>query len=225
MLYSGLRTLYGCVFVYMPNRSIIYIDGYNFYYGAVYQTRFKWLNFQTLFQTLRQDDSIQKIYYFTALLDNDPVRLARQNAYLEAMRTCNLMEIVLGKYKSKEITCRVHRCTHQIRQFQTYEEKRTDVNIALQMLADAYENKCDRFIVISGDSDLVPVINRVKRKFPNKKVTVYVPHRDPIRGAAVEIRNAADKHKSFPLNLIPLHQFPVQVPDGMGGFIQKPPTW
>lgn len=207
------------------NRSIVYIDGYNFYYGAVYQSLHKWLNLESLFISLRQDDSIQQIYYFTALLDNDPVRLIRQNEYLGALQTRSLINIVYGKYKSKELTCNVRQCTHNARTYYTYEEKRTDVNIAVQMLSDAYENKCDRFIIVSGDSDLVPVIQKVKQLCPNKKVTVYIPHRDPVRGAAVEIRRAADKHKSFPLNMLPLHQFPNQIPDGQGEYLLKPNTW
>lgn len=105
------------------------------------------------------------------------------------------------------------------------EEKRTDVNIALRMVQDAYENQCDRFVIVTGDSDLVPVIDVIKTKYPQKKVIVYVPARNRTRGAATEIRFAADKHKTLPLDLLKYSQFPPQVADGSGGFILKPSSW
>jgi len=209
----------------MSNRSIVYIDGYNFYYGAVYQSPHKWLNLESLFKSLRQDDIIQNIYYFTALLDNNPARMANQREYLGALQTCSLLKIIYGKYKPREKTCTVPHCTHHTRIFHTYEEKRTDVNIAIQVLSDVYENKCDRIVIISGDSDLVPVIHKAKELRPDKKITVYVPHRDSRRGAAVEIRSVADKHKSFPLNMLPLHQFPNQVSDTQERLWNKPSSW
>lgn len=36
------------------------------------------------------------------------------------------------------------------------EEKRTDVNIAVQMLDDGYQDACDRFIVVSGKLSQLP---------------------------------------------------------------------
>ena len=52
----------------MSRRSIVYIDGFNFYYGAVRGTRYKWLNLESVFRRLRPDDDLQAIYYFTALV-------------------------------------------------------------------------------------------------------------------------------------------------------------
>jgi hypothetical protein len=51
-------------------------------------------------------------------------------------------------------------------------------------------------------SDLVPAVNRVKTRFPAKQITVYVPSRNPVRGAAVELRATADKNRDLPLNLL-----------------------
>lgn len=105
------------------------------------------------------------------------------------------------------------------------EEKRTDVNIAVQMLDDAYQDACDRFVIVSGDSDLVPAVNRLKVRFPKKEVVVYVPTRDPDRGAATELRGSADKDRDLPLALLKPSQLAPRVPDGAGGFIEKPADW
>ena len=59
------------------------------------------------------------------------------------------------------------------------------------------------------------------------RVLVYVPFRSqaPSRGAAVELRGAADRHRGLPNLLIQKSQFPPKIPDGSGGFIHKPADW
>jgi uncharacterized LabA/DUF88 family protein len=207
------------------SRVIVYIDGFNLYYGVLKFSREKWLDIERLFIRLRPDDAIQKIRYFTALSSGG--KSADQFAYLRAIETLPLVNVVLGRYKKKGVKCLVHPCTvpTKDRMFNTQEEKRTDVNIAVSMLDDAYQNLCDHLIVVSGDSDLVPAVNMVKTRFPAKIVTVYVPSRSPVRGAAVELRAAADKDRDLPLNLLKIAQLPASVPDGSGGFITKPTTW
>lgn len=171
-----------------------------------------------------QADDIQRIYYFTAMVDGSG--RARQETYLRALNTLPLVTVVLGNYKYKRVWCGVYGCTYAGgKRFRVPEEKRTDVNIAVQMLDDAYQDACDRFIVVSGDSDLVPGVNRVKVRFPKKEVFVYVPTRNPDRGAAVELRGSADKHRNLPLALLKMSRLPAQVPDGAGGVIHKPAGW
>ena len=208
----------------MTQRSIIYVDGFNLYYGAVRRGPHKWLDLQKYFTMLRPDDQIQRIWYFTALIDGS--QRQNQEAYLQALDTRPLVEIVLGKYKYKTVKCTLSACTFSgPREFQVPEEKRSDVNIAIQMLDDAYSGRADRMIVVSGDSDLVPAIHLVKQRFPSIQTTVYVPSRNPKRGAAVEIRSAADKHKTLPLNLLARCQLPNPVRGGVSGVIRKPARW
>jgi len=50
-------------------RTIIYIDGFNFYYRAVKNTPYKWLDFKSLFgKLLSKEHVIIEIKYFTALV-------------------------------------------------------------------------------------------------------------------------------------------------------------
>jgi 6-hydroxy-3-succinoylpyridine 3-monooxygenase len=205
-------------------RSIIYIDGFNFYYGAIQGTKDKWLDLSVYFARLRSDDDIQRIYYFTAITSGPSQ--ARQKAYLLALSTLPLVTIILGRFKKKNVRCQVGSCVHpDSKRFKVQEEKRTDVNIAVQILDDAYQDQCDTFIVVSGDSDLVPALNRVKTSFPKKKIVVYVPSRDAARGAAYELRAAAHIARDLPLNLLHLSQFPQKIHDGAGGIIEKPAEW
>ena len=208
----------------MGRRCNIYIDGFNFYYGAMRGTRHKWLDLALLFSRLRPDDEIQVIHYFTALVSGP--RRSNQDCYLRALATSPKINIILGKFKSKQIKCRVAKCAYRgSRIFEAPEEKRTDVNIALQMLDDVFHDRADCLVLVSGDSDLVPAVDLVKTHDPTKKIIVYVPSRNPIRGAATELRSAADKSRTFPLRLLQVSQFPPEVPDGRGGVIKKPDGW
>ncbi len=205
-------------------RASVYIDGFNFYYGALRGSPHKWLNLERFCQLLRPADDLQAINYFTARVKG-PSRVD-QDAYLQALTTLPLVRIIEGRFKTKEVMCRVPGCTWKgHRHFQAPEEKETDVNIALQMLRDGYEDRCDLFVLVSGDSDLVPALNMVKSVFPQKRVFVYVPSRNPLRGAAVQLRSAADKDRTLPLNLLRLAQFPSRVPVPPGPEVVKPSDW
>ena len=205
-------------------RAIVYIDGFNLYYGALRGTAHKWLNLERYFSLLRPDDDLQQIHYFTALVTG-PTR-PNQDIYLRALATLPSVNVVLGKFKRKRVLCSVPACSHAgTRLFDALEEKHTDVHIGIHMLDDAYQNRCERQILVSGDSDLVPALNVIKSRFPSKEIIVYVPTRNPIRGAAVELRSAADKDRDLPLNLLPLSQFPVQFSDGAGQLLAKPTSW
>ena len=205
-------------------RSIIYIDGFNLYYGAVKGTPYKWLNLERFFTLLRQDDDIQAIKYFTALIDGS--HRSNQETYLLALATLPRIHIYLGKFKTKSVKCLVPECRHiGSRFFRMQEEKRTDVNIAVHMLADAFNDSCERLVVVSGDSDLVPAIRELKRNRPDREVIVYVPANDPTRGAAVEIRAAADKAKTLPNTLLQKAQFPAKFRSTENSWIEKPVFW
>ena len=177
-----------------------------------------------MFKFLRQDDDIQVIRYFTALVDGKSCN--KQKQYLRSLNTCSNIDITLGKFKKRELTCRVQSCTYQgSRIYKSMEEKRTDVAIAIQILDDAYQDLADRFVIISGDSDLIPAIEVLKQRFPEKQVIVYVPAKNKIRGQATELRSAADKDRTLPLDLIKRCQFPHTVKTLDGQEIEKPEGW
>jgi 6-hydroxy-3-succinoylpyridine 3-monooxygenase len=208
----------------MKPRSIIYIDGFNFYYGAIRGTAYKWLDMEACFRRLRPADHIERIYYFTALVDG--AKALRQQRYLKALATTPLVQIILGKFKYKQVRCQAPGCSYTgSRIFEMPEEKRTDVNIALQLLDDAHHHRADRFVIVSGDSDLVPALETVKSQYPKNEMIVYIPSRNPVRGAATELRGASDRHKTFPQALLKVSQFPRRISDGRGGFIEKPVEW
>ena len=68
-------------------RTIIYIDGFNLFYGAVKGTQYKWLDVSKLAELLLPRHEITQIHYFTALVKarpNNPQQVQRQELYLRA---------------------------------------------------------------------------------------------------------------------------------------------
>jgi uncharacterized LabA/DUF88 family protein len=59
--------------------------------------------------------------------------------------------------------------------FKKYEEKRTDVNMASYIIADGFNDKYDKAIIITGDSDIAPAIEMVKKFFPEKEFLAVIP--------------------------------------------------
>jgi uncharacterized LabA/DUF88 family protein len=208
-----------------PKRAIVYIDGFNLYYGALKGSQYKWLNLEKYFHLLLPNDDIQKIRYFTARVVGKE-HAKRQDAYLAALATLPLVDVVLGNFKSRQIEGRCVPCPRPApRFFTSYEEKHTDVNIAIWMLHDAMKNLCDRLILVTGDSDLVPAVAMTKRECPDKEILVYIPARNKDRGAAVELRNIADKNKTLPLQMLHASLFPPEIPTPGGFLIKKPVDW
>ena len=209
----------------VKRRTIIYVDGLNLYYGALKGTSYKWLDLEKFFTKLRNADDLIAINYFTTQAGNAVARKDQQT-YLQALTTLPLVNIIEGRFKPKRIECRVPNCKYSgEREFIRLEEKQTDVNIAVRMIEDAYLDRCDQFVIVSGDSDFVPALKAIKKGFPQKRIIAYIPAEHPDRSYATELRGAADTHKTLPSFLLQLSQLPSSLPDGTGGTISKPADW
>ena len=95
-----------------------------------------------------------------------------QNRHLSALGTIPGVRQHLGHHIEKEVWCATCR---ELRT--TYEVQMTDVNIALQMLCDAEDDRFDAAILVSGDSDLVGPVKTVLERHPDKQVLVAFPPR------------------------------------------------
>lgn len=141
-------------------RLIVYVDGFNLYHGMhqEFGRSTLWLDLVALAQSFRPKQRLVAVKYFSAPVLDDPHAQSRQAHYVEALsaRYPNQFAAVMGRYQKKSIVC--FRCgnahTH-------YEEKETDVNIAVTLVADAALHSMDSAIIISADSDLVPAVKAV----------------------------------------------------------------
>jgi hypothetical protein len=154
---------------------IAYVDGFNLYYGLHqgYGRRYLWLDLQHLVQRVRPDDQVLKVRYFTAEVKDDSDGLARQRAYLGALQAyCPAVEVVLGRYQTKSMSCR--QCG---KVWTSYEEKETDVSIAVALVADAAAKASDIALIVSADSDLCPAIRTARSLSPERRMIAAFPPR------------------------------------------------
>lgn len=153
-------------------RVIAYIDGFNLYFG-MREAGFdqcRWLNIKNLVERLLQSNQeLTGIKYFTSRVSNNPDKQKRQSTYIDALGSLDI-EIVYGNYQDGSEEC--HRCGHIWR---TAKEKMTDVNIATSMIVDAYCDKYDMAMLVSGDSDLTPPIKAIHNLFNQKRVFIAFP--------------------------------------------------
>lgn len=206
---------------------MVYVDGFNLYHGVLRDNpQWKWLNLERLFDAMRPHERIVGIRYFTAILDEaKPVseRRDRQKRYLKALESLQRVRIIKGKFQSREVTCRAS-CKQK---YLVPEEKKTDVNLALEIVGDAIRGLMDRIVLVSGDSDLEPAIQWVRTNYRGIKITVYIP---VLPGEAKHRRNDAylrmgAEVKVLPLESFPHHQFPQTVTLPNGCTVTRPDSW
>ena len=199
-------------------RYCFYIDGFNVYYALQEKSQYrqyKWLNYRKLAESvISRKDEITGIFYFTAFVKWKPDSVFRHEQYIKVLRSVGV-ETIRGRFKRKDIEC--HLC-HQV--FHTHEEKQTDVNLALKMLGDAIDDLYDKAIIVSADSDLIPVIKTVQKYTPEKEIGVMLP----IGLSSFELRqNAAFRRKMREKHLRSC-QFPDAVKIGRS-LIERPSSW
>ena len=170
------------------DRVIAYVDGFNLYYGlrAKGWRRLYWLDVHRLAENLlKPGQRLVRVHYFTARITSRPGdegTRTRQSTYLDALETLDGVRLHYGHYLAKTRQCPRCRAT-----WETFEEKMTDVNIAVELLGDARDDAFDTAVVVSGDSDLTKPVQAVQMRDPTKRVVVACP---PER-TSVQLREAA----------------------------------
>jgi len=203
-------------------RVIAYIDGFNLYFGLKSKgwRRYYWLNPRALVLNLpKPGQRLVSTKYFTARINspaNDPYKQRRQNTILEAIATLPDTRIFYGHYLPRTQTC--FRCGSS---WNAHEEKMTDVNIAVEMLKDAFDNAFDTALVLSADSDLTAPVEAVRARFPAKRVVIACP---PDRQSK-RLESTADAYFRIGRKKIQDSQFPDEVVKSDDFVLRRPPSW
>ncbi|WP_205703710.1 NYN domain-containing protein [Herbaspirillum huttiense] len=195
-------------------RTVVYVDGYNLYYGRLRGTSYKWLDVVKLFEKILadrdQNEELTQVKVFTAhalanFATNREASVIAQSSYHRALQVLYgerykpiygkhsfdrsgtlLPEFVEGQPYDRHRRVRVWKL----------EEKQTDVNLAINMFADAMTGHYDRLILVSNDSDAEPALQAIKNHFPKIVRGVVMPIRSSAGGgprrASGSLSNIAD---------------------------------
>lgn len=196
-------------------RVAVYVDGLNLHNGLLRSGSPRWVDLIALGRNvLRPGQDLTGVRYFTSRLIKNSKDKYEQEIYLQAVEAEEL-EIMLGRFEVHQVRCR--QCG-SVRL--AAEEKQTDVNIAVHLLADAHQDLYDRAVVVSADSDLLRPVLDVPRLFPGKRVVVGFP---PGR-SSMELRRRAP---SFQITkpMVRSSLLPATVVTGAGREVVAPPGW
>ena len=149
------------------------------------------------------------VRYFTARVlpePDDPHKPTRQNTYLEALATLPDLSIHYGYFA--------------LRRGGVYEEKMTDVNIAVELLCDAQGDLFDTAILVSGDSDLTSAVRAVQERFGRRVIVAFPPGR---RSAV--LRRAAQGTVNVDRHAVRDSQLPNRISTTADVSLERPAEW
>jgi uncharacterized LabA/DUF88 family protein len=192
-------------------KVIVYIDGFNFYHGIIENgwKKYLWLDLISFSQKLlRPYQELVKVRYHTSITVSSKEKRERQNQFISANQMHPKFDLQLGKMKFLN---------------NTYIEKETDVRIAVNMIRDVIFNNCERSVLISADSDLVPVLDFISEINAKHKTIICFP---PKR-FSFELQQRAKKyvHLQNYEHLFRSSLFPEEILLTSGKVLTKPVSW
>lgn len=209
-------------------RTAVYIDGFNLYYGAIKNTPHKWLDLKALFcRVLKPHHQVVAIKYYTAKVQARPDDLDapfRQSIYLQALKAhIPELHISYGHFLQSTVSMRLERSIgnqHFARVIKT-EEKGSDVNLALHLLNDAWQDLYDCAVVCSNDSDLCEAL-RLVRKQHRKRIILVVPGNPKLRPPAIQLKRYSNAVLQITTSDLAACQLPSPIPNTN---VRKPKQW
>lgn len=146
----------------------------------------------------------------------------RQATYLRALATLPEIEIHFGHYLSHVVRMPIARPVpgkaRYVEVLKT-EEKGSDVNLATQLLSDAYEARMKVAVLITNDSDLLAPVDLVRTR-----LGVVVGILNPQKHPAFVLARSASFFKQIRSGVLAASQFPSTLAD-VGGTFSKPAAW
>lgn len=207
------------------SKIVFFVDGFNLYHALDHfpsgpdhsrYHKYKWLSLAKLASLyVTKKDRIEEILYFTTLATWDPAKVARHKTFIKAQENEGVT-VVYGEFKRKE-----KRCPLCHTNFWTFEEKQTDVNIALRLFQLAVQDRFEKAIIISGDTDLIPAVKAVKATFPGKQIGVVLP----IGRASEDFKKEADFHYKMKEKHLQSSRYADTIALTDGTVLTCPPRW
>lgn len=146
----------------MARKCIILIDGSNFYFKLKDLGLHKdpYFDFSGFAKTIARKDRIIQATYYVGAVRTDGTSFT-QKLFSKQRRLLSHLKKHRFKYS----------LGYLLKSNNKFHEKGVDVNIAVDMLVASYENLCDRIILISSDTDLLPAIKKAREK---GKIVYYI---------------------------------------------------
>lgn len=192
-------------------RAAMYVDGFNLYYPIEEMgpgwCHLKWANLWRLGELIAEPHgaTIMKVVFCTAVPAHYPDKRDRHNTFNNAQRACGVT-IIPG---------------HHMHDGTKWNEKQTDINVALSLILDAQDDLFDIGILLSADSDQGATARFFRERFPCKKLLSVAP---PNRPVSDKVKPYADQHFTMSRALMERAVMPELV-EGKHGVIRRPDNY
>jgi uncharacterized LabA/DUF88 family protein len=207
-------------------RTIVYVDGFNFYYGAVKGTTLKWLDYRALAAALLRGHQIDAVKYFIARVQDRPDDLGlsqRQDTYIRALEAYSKIEVHYGQFqrrpKRRPLADKLAKGVVEMVTVIDTEEKGSDVSLGSHLVWDACHRNMNAALVMSNDSDLQTPVTMAEQA--GVRVITVNPHKQSDQPRRLR---SSDK-RTLNRRLLVRSQLPNPVTDDRGEQILKPPEW
>ncbi|MBW3537069.1 MAG: NYN domain-containing protein [Actinobacteria bacterium] len=203
--------------------TIVYVDGFNLYHRAIKRTPHRWVDLSALCDRVL-GEQVVLVRYFTARvssLPRNPDAPTRQQALLRVYEADPRIEIHYGKFRLRDKTGDLRSPVPKVptvATVRTYEEKGSDVNLGAHALADAYEGRADKVVLLTNDSDLAEVARLLQQR--GTPVGVVIP-RKGLKPKTVP----ADFYKTLRFGDLAACQLPNPSFDSLRREVWKPERW
>ncbi|MFZ9915621.1 MAG: NYN domain-containing protein [Phycisphaerales bacterium] len=208
--------------------TAVYIDGFNFYYGAARPHGIRWVDLRRMAQhILGRRNRVAQVFLYPAPLHDrggaDGRIAERHELYLRAQRVAGGVEVVLGRHVTGSRRLPILRpdgTTGDLVTVLQTVEKGTDVNLAVDLVHHALTRRFEAAVVVSNDSDLCSAV-RIARTVGGIPVGIINPH---IRRQSHHLATEASFLKTVRRSDLASSQLPNFLRDSLG-IIERPIEW
>jgi len=163
-------------------------------------------------------------------MSDDPKSTQRQRQYLQALRRMYPQRLVIveGRMQASKPYLRLAKLIPQLPELQMvqvfdFNEKKTDVNLASDLITGAWTGLYEQAVICSNDSDLEGALAAVKAHHPNLHIGIVAPiPGESHRHISEDLTKYADWRKILSLVHIASSQLPEVI---LNSDIQKPMAW
>lgn len=191
------------------NRAAFYVDGFNLYHPIheMGLPHLKWANLWKLGEIICEPHGakLEKVVFCTAVPAHLPDTRDRHNTFNAAQRAHGVV-IVPG---------------HHIHDGEKWNEKQSDINVALHLMLDAVDDKYDMAILLSADSDQAATAKLFCERFPAKRLLGVAP---PNKIVPTKVQPHCYKHFSLSVAMLERCVMGESV-KGTKGLIMRPPSY
>lgn len=204
----------------MSRPTGVFIDGFNLYHGMrdADLGRFLWVDLVSLAESLvPNEDHLAETRYYTARIKRPPESVDRQTIYIDALRAHRPSEIQIieGFMQYEPWLCRHCNISTDVRA-----EKRTDVNLAVDMIVRAREQRFEQIVLVSADADQVAAVEAVQAESQIPVIVTPPPERQ-----SQELEAVADNYFVISKSKLKQAQLPPTVITNNGYQLHRPDEW